>query len=355
MSDPFQPAPEIIREFGDRSTLWLLEDPANLADLLRLLAPGVVDQLDFERAQRVNRSFVQPDLRKKESDLIYRVPVSADDSSDAWIYVLLEHQSLPDREMALRLLLYFAQLWDLERRGWDDRNVPAGARRLSPIIPLILYTGLPEWPQPLRLSNLLAGPSELHRFTPAWETLFLNVRGIDGETFAQVDTAIGAALRVLRAEQQPLERLRHELEQALRGLERLSEAQAGQWSRVAWFMLLLIFHRRTPAEYTDLQKTFWELLEHSRFRVKAEVSHMSLTMAEFIREQGREQGRELGRELGEVTGLRRSLVVMLTARFGAVPDALLAAIDAADSERLLAWTARAATAGSLSQVGIGPA
>ncbi|MCC2672179.1 MAG: putative transposase, partial [Armatimonadetes bacterium] len=120
MSERLHPAPEIIREFNDRDTLWLLEDPANLRDLLRMLAPAVIMRLDFEHAERVNRSFVQPDLRKKESDLIFRVPLAGlEDGRGAWVYVLLEHQSTPDREMPLRLLLYLTQLWDLQRREWE--------------------------------------------------------------------------------------------------------------------------------------------------------------------------------------------------------------------------------------------
>jgi hypothetical protein len=347
MSERFRPTPEIIREFSDRSTLWLLEDPANLRDLLRMLAPGVVAQLDFDHARRVNRSFIQPDLRKKESDLIFRVPLASgeDEHRNAWVYVLLEHQSVPDREMALRLLLYLTQLWDLQRREWEDRNVPVSERYLSPVVPVVLYTGAAEWPQPLRLLDLAAGPAELHRFIPAWETLFLNVRGTSPEALSGLNTAIGWALRVVLSEQAPLEQLQIELELAIRALDGLSEEQAGQWSRVAWFLLLLIVHRRSPTEYTELQKTFWDAVLQSRFRAEDEVTRMSMTMAELLREEGREEG--------EVRGFRSALRALLEARFGAVPAALQAAIERADAEHLLLWTRQAAVADSLGQIGIG--
>lgn len=63
-----------VREFNDRTTLWLLEDPLNLRDLLRIHSPELVENLDFAQAERINRSFIPADLQKEEADLIFRVP-----------------------------------------------------------------------------------------------------------------------------------------------------------------------------------------------------------------------------------------------------------------------------------------
>ena len=57
----------IIREFPDRGTLWLLESPENLRELIRLLAQELANRLDFSRAKRLNRSFVPDDLHKREA------------------------------------------------------------------------------------------------------------------------------------------------------------------------------------------------------------------------------------------------------------------------------------------------
>src|SRR5690242_10183281 len=94
-----------IREFADRGTLWLLESPENLRDLVRFLSAEIADRLDFGRAERINRSFIPDDLHKQEADLLYRVPFR-EGKGEVWIYVLLEHQSRPDRTMGLRLLSY---------------------------------------------------------------------------------------------------------------------------------------------------------------------------------------------------------------------------------------------------------
>ena len=75
MPDPV-PAPEespggqpldlpFIREFDDRSSLWLLEDPLLLRGLLQILDPHLVERLDFAHARRINRSFIPADLQGK--------------------------------------------------------------------------------------------------------------------------------------------------------------------------------------------------------------------------------------------------------------------------------------------------
>src|SRR5207248_3648109 len=100
-------------------------------------------------------------------------------------YVLLEHQSEPDALMGLRLYLYMGQLWDTQRREWEDRKPPAAERRLLPVIPVVYYTGEKRWSAPISLRHLMDLPPELERFVPEWETLFLNLRETLPETLTQ--------------------------------------------------------------------------------------------------------------------------------------------------------------------------
>src|SRR5207248_2691768 len=88
------------------------------------------------------------------------------------------------------------------------------------------------------------------------------------ETLTRFATAVGWALRVLREERAPREELERVLVEAMTGLEGLSEEQAGQWLRVAWFLVLLIFHRRDPAEYTELEGLIEQRARGSRFRIR---------------------------------------------------------------------------------------
>lgn len=360
MPKPNAPSPDVIREFNDRGTLWLLEDPANLRDLLRIVEPEVAERLDFSRAERVNRSFIPADLQKRESDLIFRVPFlqPAQEGPEVWVYVLLEHQSRPDLLMPLRVLESMVELWRTQVREWEDTRASSAQRRLRPVIPLVFYTGQRRWRGPLRLADLMRAPAELERFIPGWETLFLNLHRASPETLTRIATAVGWALRVLQAEGAPRDQLEQVLSAAMAGLEGLTEEQAGQWVRVAWFLLLLVFHRREGAEYTQLGRLIREQAEESKFRLNEEVERMGKTMAQLVEERGEAKGRAEGRAEGEMRGeakgLRRALETVLLRRFGALPPAVEAALAVADLDTLDGWLRAAATANTLAEVGIVP-
>jgi putative YhgA-like transposase len=351
ISDPnASPRPQpldlpLIREFDDRSSLWLLEDPQLLRGLLQILDPHLVEHLDFAHARRINRSFIPADLQKEESDLVYAVPFRGAGGPEVWVYVLLEHQSKPDPLMSLRLYLYMGELWNAQRREWEDRNTPAGEQRLLPIIPVLYYTGEKRWSAPLSLKQLMALPAELERFVPDWETLYLNLRQTPPEALTQFASAIGWALRVLQAERAPLAELERVLKAAMAGLEGLTAEQSGQWLRVAWFLLQLVSQRRE--ERSPLETVLAEARQ-SKFRERERVTAMGLTLVE----QWKLEGKTEGRAEGEAETAREMLETVLTARFGALPEAVSHVLAAADVETLKNWHRLALTAPTLEAVGI---
>src|SRR5579872_801781 len=160
-----------IREFADRGVKWLLDDADNLRGLLRLARPELAEKVDFGRAERIDRSFIPDDLRKLEADVVFRAPIKKG-RGFVWIYLLLEHQSRPDRRMGFRLLCYMVELWQAEARDFDAKRTGGRGLRLSPIIPIVLYTGKRKWTTDLSLQALMDGPDEISAFIPVWQTLF---------------------------------------------------------------------------------------------------------------------------------------------------------------------------------------
>jgi hypothetical protein len=339
--EPARPSPPPIREFEERGTLWLLEDPENLRGLLQILEPELVERLDFARARRINRSFVPADLQKQESDLVYAVPFREGDGREVWIYVLLEHQSEPDPLMGLRLYLYMGQLWDSQRREWQARSLPTAERRLLPVIPVLFYTGEQRWSRPLGLKELMDLPAELERFVPDWETLFLTLGQTPPETLTRFASAVGWALRVLQADKEPRAALERVLIEAMAGLEGLSEEQAGQWLRVAWFLLLVLLHRREEPELASL---LLEQAHQSKFGQREEVTRMGLNLLEQAEARGEARGAE--------NALRLALRTVLTTRFGPLPPEIESALALADQATMDTWLGRAANAATLEEVGI---
>ena len=140
--------------FPDRSTKWLLRQREHLQALLKMVASEIVDSLDFGRVEQVNRSFISDELRTQESDMVFRVPFRSptETCEELIVYLLIEHQSTVDPAMALRLLSYMTQIWMEERRQWIETGHPKAEWRLTPIVPIVFYTGTGAWRTPLSLT-----------------------------------------------------------------------------------------------------------------------------------------------------------------------------------------------------------
>ena len=144
-----------VREFPDRGTKWLLEFSENVKALIQIVAGDLAERLDFEKLEQVNQSFIPDNLREQESDIVYLVPFRGDDVGEVMIYILIEHQSTPSPVMGFRILFYMVQIWDAQRRSWEDNKVPESEWRFRPIIPIVLYTGSRKWEMPIKMEVLM--------------------------------------------------------------------------------------------------------------------------------------------------------------------------------------------------------
>jgi predicted transposase YdaD len=348
---PFEVPP--VHDFDDRATLWLLEDPRNLRDLFRMKVPHLADLLDWEAAVRVNRSFIPADLQKQESDLLFRIPFVPQSQESVvrvlWVYVLLEHQSKPDDLMPLRLLAYMLAVWMMQRREWERQNVGIEGRRLTPILPFVFYTGEANWSYGLDFSAMFDVPAGFEAFIPHWETLFLDAIRTPAETLTGFVNAIGWAIRALQVEKKPYDQVEQTIREAMAGLEGLSAEQRGLWSRVAWYLTLFAGNRRSKAQGEQLTEVIMAQAQASKFYEAEEVRAM-YTLADSWKDKGRAEGRAEGK----TQGLRSALETVLTERFGALPDAVRAALEAASLDTLNDWLRAAMRAETLQDMGILP-
>ena len=92
--------------------------------------------------QLIDKSFIDGDFRKRESDIVYRVK---NDEQDVIFYIILEMQTKVDHTMPIRLLFYITELL---RRIFYDTDKKVRERkdfRMPAVVPLILYIGEHEW------------------------------------------------------------------------------------------------------------------------------------------------------------------------------------------------------------------
>ena len=104
------------------------------------------------RLAQVNQSFIPDNMRIQESDVVYLAPFRDKDVGEVMIYISIEHQSTPSPLMGLRILFYMVQIWDTQRRAWEDQKVQESQWQFRPIIPILLYTGSRKREMPIKLA-----------------------------------------------------------------------------------------------------------------------------------------------------------------------------------------------------------
>jgi Putative transposase, YhgA-like len=318
-----------LHDFPDRAIRRLLEDVHNLRDLLAAAFPEIVERFDFEKVEPVPRTFLLDDWRRRESDLLFRVPFASRPASEperyALICVLIEHQSKADPLMPLRTLLYAVLYWQEEWRVWETAHDEGEPLRLTPVLPIVFHTGGQPWRSHRALAELIEAPEPMRTYVPGWQPLFWDLAERTTEELLEAAGAWIQALAVLRAERDGEAEFEAVFAEVLRRLEGLREQEAVRWHALVGFVLSWAVRRRPGQERQKL----WETARDSQSEAahREEIREMSETI-----EQTWEQ--ELLAE-GGLRNCQRNLRLVLRERFGAVPEALDQRIEQIrDLERL---------------------
>ena len=107
----------------------------------------VKDIVDLETIKVQKESYIEPNLTKRLSDIVYSV--NTKDNKDAFIYCISEHQSSVDQLMAFRLWKYTLLL--AERHINKKEKIPL-------IFPLVVYAGTAKYTAPRNLWSLFEYP-----------------------------------------------------------------------------------------------------------------------------------------------------------------------------------------------------
>ena len=169
----------------DKLFRTVFADHGEAAALLRAHLPeSLARDLRWSTLTLQDRSFVDPDLRDTESDLLFSIRRKAG-APPAWLYVLVEHQSRPDRWIRFRLLKYCCRIWDRSRRQFPRE------RRLRPIVPLVFYQGPGRWRHDTEFAELFADSVRDWPWVPRFAHLLIdqsreNPRAVRGRLHGRI-------------------------------------------------------------------------------------------------------------------------------------------------------------------------
>jgi Putative transposase, YhgA-like len=354
---------QMVRQFPENGMKLLLENPANVRDLLRIAIGDLVKSIDFDGMQRIQTTFVARDYRHVESDVVLTAPRKADKGKrirkSLLVYILIEHQSHPDPMMPLRMLDYSVQVFKHQLRDVKTGRTSPAKVRLDPVLPVVFYTGIRRWEIIGKLSDLIESPGPFERFTPLLEPVFLNLPAIDPAILESEGGFFGHVLRLVQQRRARPEDFKRSLDRAAEHLEVMRGEDRDRWLEMLSYLLALVYHERGESERASFQERIEESVTTASER--RELNEMEKSYAQVLMEQGEKKGEKRGEkrgekkgeEKGEIRATQRNLSRLLEKQFGTLPDDVVTKIKATrDLTQLETWLDRFVRAESLADVGI---
>ena len=303
----------------DRGYKRLFSHPIAVEELLRgFLREDWTDGLDFSTLERVGNSFVSDDLRERHSDLIWRLRFKGKDRQWFYLYVLLEFQSTPYHFMAVRMLGYVGLLLEEIIRKERLRS----GDRLPAVLPIVIYSGKRPWRGPQELGSLYVPvPPGLRSRLPDLTYILLDEGQLDLKRPELAANRVATLFRMEMCED-PKEIV--DLVERLGDL--LPEEQDPELRRTFTIWINSVLRRTFPGgimtSLVDLEES--AMLEEN---MRAWVRKARL--------EARQEGLREGRQEGEVHGMRKTLLQVMTLRFGRLPLRVRRQVEEISSAREL--------------------
>jgi len=250
--------------------------------LQRYVPEELSETLNWSTLRLHEGSFVDDDLRRSETDFLYEVERVGDDAS-LWLYILLEHQSSPDRWMRFRLLKYCCRIWDV---NLQERPSP---RELRPIVPLVFYQGERTWSYSTEFADLFAKSVRDWPGVPRFSHGLIDQSGMRPE---EVQGELKARLMqlLLMAAYHPTVTWMEQVAELLGSLFSLEPSGGVNYVRV--FVRYLL-----STQEPEAVETFREVLRDYAPAVRDDVM---TTYAQKLIAEGRAEGEQLGKVKNQV-------------------------------------------------------
>jgi len=325
----------------DRAYKALFSHPLAVRDLLRefvaeQLEGGCewVERLDFSTLEPLPTERIDPTLRARTNDLVWRVRFRDPADGPEWLHVLLmlEFQSSVDWFMALRVQGYAVRLYE---SLWQDRR-PGQDDRLPALLAVVVYNGKASWTAATALADLVGAAARPQAGTGppfAGESYVL----VDVGAYAGQELPLGNLVSLVVA----AERMAGpgDAAEVLEGALRLlasAEQEPLRETFLGWFRQL-VGRAGVDLEFLEDRARMEQMEQSGALRTTLEERFRA--MHDAFRAEGEERGLEQGLERGLEQGLERErqLLVRQAGRkfgthIGEAVAGLLAGID--DPDRL---------------------
>jgi hypothetical protein len=170
--------------------------------------PELAAELDFEQFKpELEKHYVTEDFQEFAEDLVVQVGFKG---TTAYLYVLAEFQSTPDRFMALRVLNYLTLFY----ADWLKDHPKA--KLLPPVLPVVLYNGGRRWTAPLEFGALVQVHPRLRQWVPEFKMWFLNERAVPRADLLGLGNALATVFLLEQTTPEEIDKLTGKMSDLLR-------------------------------------------------------------------------------------------------------------------------------------------
>ena len=353
----------------------LVEEPDRVATLLRQYLPeGLSQRMADAPVKLLDSTYIDTTGRATQSDRLFEIQLT--NNTPALIYTLLEHKSAADPSTPLQLLGYMVRIWSRYAADKADR-----LRNLPVIVPIVFYHGRHSWKVPQIFGEMVQADEDTALFVPSFRYILHDLATGEQQALSK-DAPIRAILSALRYVQRSDEVTHEVLIGILRDLPDGSTLEQIVFQYIVekyevplddvTAALITAKDDGGKALMGTIAETWQkqgEALGREQGLAEGEARGEALGREQGLAE-GEARGEALGREKGlaegeargealghekglaegEARGEAKSLVRLLTKRFGALPEPVAVQIAAANIEELNRWFDAAITAPTLKGV-----
>jgi len=173
----------LVRNFKENGIKLLLEHGANVRDLLNMVGGAAAADMDFTHMTVERTHFIKRGYRHLLGDMLVRLPLRVRTGTKSiFVYILIEHQSDPDRFIMLRTAEYLVEVYAWQKRAWENKHSSTTGLLLQPVIPVVFYTGTEHWKNIATLTELVQEGSRFEPVIPHIRPHYLNLPDLAVET-----------------------------------------------------------------------------------------------------------------------------------------------------------------------------
>ena len=147
------------------------------AYMRKFLPRPVLEQLDLDKLELANSSYISKQLRPYFSDIVYTCPYG---SSKIVLSFLFEHKSQPVPYLHIQILRYILEVWKNNLRRKQELQV---------VVPLLFYHGQESWEYRPMQEYFRGVDASLERYVPIFDFEFLNIGAWTDEQIIALEEA----------------------------------------------------------------------------------------------------------------------------------------------------------------------